>query len=127
MATTIVGRLVQDPELKFVGAKGTAVVKFSVAVNKKRGDKEETSYFDVSAWGTLAENVANSLTKGGRVIVSGELTQERWEKEGKSFSRILIDAKNIGPDLTFSTVTVPTSDKAPANSYKARQEELDAF
>lgn len=122
MATTIVGRLVQDPEVKFVGAKGTAVVKFSVAVNSKKGDKDETSYFDVSAWGTLAENLANSLGKGERVIVSGELKQESWEKDGKTFRRIVIEAKNAGPDLTFASAKV-----AKSESNKPRQEELDAF
>ena len=83
--TTIIGNLTRDPELKFLGNDST-VVKLSVAVNRKTKGRdgewnETTSYFNVSAFGTLAENSADSLHKGNRVIVTGRLEQRSWDKE----------------------------------------------
>lgn len=103
MSTTIVGRLVADPEIKFTN-NGTAVVNFSVAVNRKKGEEEYVSYFDVTAWGTLAQGVADNLKKGDRVIVNGNLTQDRYEnKEGKTVSKVIINAEAVGKELRFSS------------------------
>ena len=68
MSTTIVGNLVRDPELKFTN-NGKAYAQFSVAVTKKKGEEEYTSYFDCTIWNTHAENFANSVHKGDRVVV----------------------------------------------------------
>ena len=84
---TVVGNITKEPELKFLGS-GNAAVKFSIAVNKRRKGKdgefeESTSFFDVQAYGTLAENLANSVTKGNRIVVTGEIEQRSWDdKEG---------------------------------------------
>lgn len=108
---TIIGNLVRDPEMRFTPG-GAANAKFGVAVNRKwtqkDGEKkEETSYFNVVAWGSLAENVAASLTKGQRVIVNGRLSQRTWEKDdGEKVNMVEINADNVGPDLRWATCAV---------------------
>ena len=109
--TTIIGNLTRDPELKFLGNDST-VVKFSVEVNRRtkgrNGDfTETTSYFNVSAFGTLAENSADSLHKGNRVIVTGRIEQRTWEKEdGSKGSAVEIVAEAVGPDLRWNNADV---------------------
>ena len=72
----IVGNVTRDPELRYT-PNGASVANFSVAWNRRyeRGGEqvEEVSYFDVTCWGSLAENVAASLGKGTRVMVSGQI------------------------------------------------------
>lgn len=108
-STTLIGNLTRDPELRFAD-KGTAICKFALAVNRrvKKGNdyEDKTSYFDVTAFGSLAENVANSLTKGTRVIVSGRAEQETWEKDGQKRSAVVILADAVGADLRFANVSV---------------------
>jgi len=109
--TTIIGNLTRDPELKFLGNDST-VVKLSVAVNRKTKGRdgewnETTSYFNVSAFGTLAENSADSLHKGNRVIVTGRLEQRSWDKEdGTKGTAIELIADAIGPDLRFNSANL---------------------
>ena len=109
---TIVGNLTDDPELRYT-PNGAAVAKFRVAVNRrykvqsgewKDGD---TSYFTVNAWRTLAENVAESLTRGANVIVVGRLQQRSWEtQEGDKRTVIEIEADEVGPSLRWATAKV---------------------
>ncbi|MCL2194035.1 MAG: single-stranded DNA-binding protein [Treponema sp.] len=95
---TLIGRLTRDAELKSI-ASGTAVCKFSVAVNRsvKSGEewKEEVSYFDVVLWGRRGEAVHQYLTKGKMIGVDGELRQDRWQQDGQNRSRVEIVANNI--------------------------------
>ena len=106
---TIVGSLTRDPELRF-SAAGRASCTFAVAVNRRyqqNGEwQEEVSFLDVIAWGELAENVAASLTKGNRVIVSGRLEQRTWEKDGEKRSKVQIVADEIGPSLRWARAEV---------------------
>lgn len=104
---TLVGNLTRDPELKFTQT-GKAQTRFSIAVNRrwqKNGEwEEQVSYFDVTCWAILAENVANGVTKGARVIVTGRLEQRSWEtKEGDKRSTIEVVADSVGIDLSKST------------------------
>jgi single-strand DNA-binding protein len=108
----IVGNLTDDPELRYT-PNGAAVCKFRVAVNRRYKDESgqwkdgETSYFSVNAWRTLAENVAESLTRGTRVVVTGRLQQRSWEtQEGDKRTVIEIEADEIGPSLRWSTAKV---------------------
>ena len=106
---TLVGNLTRDPELKFTQG-GKAQTRFSIAVNRrwqKNGEwEEQVSYFDVTCWAILAENVANAATKGSRVIVTGRLEQRSWEtKEGDKRSTIEVVADAVGLDLSKSTGT----------------------
>ena len=103
---TLVGNLTRDPELKFTST-GKAQTRFSIAVNRrwqKDGTwEEQVSYFDVTCWATLAENVANTVTKGARVIVTGRLEQRSWNTaEGEKRSTIEIVADAVGVDLSKS-------------------------
>ena len=104
---TLVGNLTRDPELKFTQS-GKAQTRFSIAVNRrwqKNGEwEEQVSYFDVTCWAVLAENVANGVVKGNRVIVLGRLEQRTWEtKEGEKRSTVEVVADAVGLDLSKST------------------------
>ena len=101
---TIVGNITRDPELRFT-ASGLAVASFGVAVNRKRGEEEQTSFFDVTAFGSLGENCCE-MTKGCRVIVVGRLEQRTWEQDGNKRSKVEIIADSIGPDVRWATVAV---------------------
>ena len=109
---SIVGNLTRDPELRFTPS-GQATANFGVAVNRRWQNRttnewqEATSFFDVVCWRDLAENVALSLTKGMRVIVTGHIEQRSWETdEGEQRSKVEIVADEIGPSLSFATVDV---------------------
>lgn len=117
---TIVGNLTRDPELRYL-TSGTAVCSFGVAVNRryqKNGEwEEQTSFFDVTAWRHLADNVTESLVKGDRVIVTGRLEQRTWETdEGDKRSKVEITADNIGASLQFATAAPRKATPASATS-----------
>ncbi|MGH8998585.1 MAG: single-stranded DNA-binding protein, partial [Acidimicrobiia bacterium] len=115
---TIVGNVTRDPELRFT-PNGAATSRIGVAVNRKYKDRtgdmvEQTSFFDVVCWGDLAENVSTSIKKGTRVLVSGELRQNTWEKDGDKRSAIEIIAEDVAPSLRWATATVEkTQRRAP--------------
>ena len=108
----IVGNLTDDPELRYT-PNGAAVVKFRVAVNRRYQDQSgqwkdgDTSYFTVNGWRTLGENVAESLTRGSRVVVVGRLQTRSWEtQEGDKRSVTEIEADEIAPSLRWATAKV---------------------
>jgi single-strand DNA-binding protein len=108
----IVGNLVDDPELRYT-PNGAAVANFRIAVNRRYQDPSgqwkdgETSYFRANAWRTLAENVAESLTKGSRVVVVGRLRSRSWETtEGETRSTVEIEADEVAPSLRWATAKV---------------------
>lgn len=122
---TIVGNAVRDPSVRFSQA-GLAILDLAVAVNHRKFNKqtndwdEEASFFDVVAFGDLANNVSDSLVKGNRVIVSGTLKQERWENEdGETRSRVRILADAIGPDLRWATADVTRTEKQSGNGKRS--------
>ena len=90
---TVGGRLTQDAELRATTG-GTSVMSLSVAVNervKKDGEWEDRpSYFDAALFGTRAEKLAPRLVKGMKVVISGKLRQERWQKDGQHRSKVSI-------------------------------------
>ena len=99
---TLVGNAARNPELRFTPS-GQGVATFGLAVNRRWQNKqtsaweESVSFFDVVAWGTLGENVAESVTKGTRVIVTGRLQQRSWETDqGDKRSKVEIVADEIG-------------------------------
>jgi len=106
MSTTLIGNIVADPELKFLES-GNAVVSFTVAVKKKKGEDTWTSFFDCSAFGSIAENIANSLKKGDRVVLTGELKQRTYEdKSGNKRSAVELQIEGAGHDLRWATSNV---------------------
>lgn len=74
----IIGNLWEEPEMRFT-PQGKAVTNFSVAVNKKRGENENTEWFNIVAWNNLAESCNRYLNKGSKVYVEGELQTRSWE------------------------------------------------
>jgi len=103
MSTTLIGRMVADVDLKFTN-KGTALANFSIAVNRKKGEEESVSYFDCTAWGTLAQGISDNLRKGQRVIITGNLNQDRYEnKEGKTVSKVILTVEGAGADLRYAS------------------------
>ncbi|MGI9605087.1 MAG: single-stranded DNA-binding protein [Acidimicrobiales bacterium] len=103
---TIVGNLTRDPELRFTPS-GAAVANFGVAWNMKGrdGQEDKVSFFDVTCWRQLAENVSDSLTKGSRVVIYGRLDQRSWEtQDGDKRSKVEIIADDVAPSLKWATV-----------------------
>jgi single-strand DNA-binding protein len=117
----IVGNLTRDPELRFTPS-GQATASFGVAVNRRWQNRqtqeweEATSFFDVVCWGQLAENTAQSLARGARVVVSGRLDQRSWEnQEGEKRSKIEITADEVAPSLRWATVEVTKNERRSPN------------
>jgi len=107
---TIVGNITRDPELRFT-AGGKGIASFGIAVNRRwqQGGEwqEKVSFFNVTAWDTLGENAAASLTKGTRVVVTGRLEQRSYEtKEGEKRSVVEINADEIGPSLRWARAEI---------------------
>lgn len=104
---TIAGNLTRDAELKYTAGQ-MAICELSLAVNKSRKKNNEwtteVSYFDVTAFGKLAEANAR-LSKGECVLVVGELKQERWEKDGQKRSAVKIIANGIFADNSEEDAT----------------------
>ena len=95
----LIGRLTQDPVITYLPS-GTPVVEFRVAYNRRYKDqngewKEESHFFDVKAYGRFAEDWGTRFSKGYMVLIEGRLAQEKWEKDGKSYSKVKIIAENI--------------------------------
>ncbi len=97
-SVNIMGNLTRDPELKYTPS-GKGVCSLSIANNRvyNKGNERvtEVSYFDVEVWGPTADNCVKYLKKGSGIIVEGRLKQDRWEKDGKTQSRVRITANSV--------------------------------
>jgi single-strand DNA-binding protein len=110
---TVIGNMVNDPELRFTPS-GSAVANFTVASTPRTFDRQsnewkdgETLFLRASVWREAAENVAESLTKGMRVIVSGRLKSRSYEtKEGEKRTVIELEVDEIGPSLLYANAKV---------------------
>ena len=110
---TVVGNLTDDPELRFT-ASGAAVANFTVASTPRFFDKNSGDWKDgdalflrCSIWRQAAENVAETLTKGARVIVQGRLKQRSYEtREGEKRTVYELDVDEVGPSLRYATAKV---------------------
>lgn len=118
----LIGNITRDPELRFTPS-GAAVANFGLAVNRRWMNRqtnqwdEQTSFFDVVCWRELAENVAESLTKGSRVMVVGRLEQRSWEtQEGDKRSKVEVVADEIGPSLRWATAQVTRNERRDGGS-----------
>jgi single-strand DNA-binding protein len=114
---TIVGNITRDPELRFTNT-GQAVASFGLAVNRRWQNRqsgeweEDTSFFDVTCWAQLAENVAESCQKGSRVLVTGRLDQRSWESDaGERRSKVEVIADEVGPSLRWATAQVTKNER----------------
>ena len=119
---TLVGNITDDPELRFTPS-GAAVANFTVAVNRRMRNQDGTwedrldGFFRCNCWRDMAENVAESLTKGARVVVAGRLQQRRWEDaEGNPRSAFEIQVDDVGPSLRWATATIQKSQRSGGQS-----------
>jgi single-strand DNA-binding protein len=127
---TIMGNLTRDPELRQT-PNGQSVCSFSLALNRSYKDssgewQEATDYIDVVAWSTLAERVAQYLSKGRRALVQGRLQSRSWEQDGNKRNKVEVLANDVtfldsrggdsGSDSSDETPAKPTS--TSSNSSK---------
>jgi single-strand DNA-binding protein len=118
---TIIGNLTADPELRFTPS-GAAVANFTVASTPRQFDRQsnewkdgETLFMRCSVWRDAAENVAESLQRGTRVIVSGRLKSRSYEtKEGEKRTVVEMDVDEIGPSLRSATAKVNKTQRGGA-------------
>jgi single-strand DNA-binding protein len=116
---TVVGNLVDDPELRFTPS-GAAVANFRIASTPRTFDRQtnewkdgDTLFLSCSVWRQAAENVAESLTRGARVIVQGRLKQRSYEtREGEKRTVVELDVDEVGPSLRNATAKVTKTSRS---------------
>lgn len=130
---TVIGNLTADPELRYTKSGGDAVVNFSVATTPRIYDAKKQEWADgevmflrCTAWKEEAENIAESFTKGQRIIVVGDLQAANWEdEEGNKRVNYEIRVTDVGHSLKFGTteftrVTHAEKEEKPAPKRKAK-------
>lgn len=129
MSTTVylTGRLGADPELRFTPA-GKAVVSFNLVTSKNTRDEQgnwtetETTWWRVSAWDAMAENIAESLSKGDAVIVIGRAHMQSYEdRDGNTRQSLTVQAYNVGPDLKRAQAKVVRTQRQGAPGQDTAQ------
>ena len=116
---TIIGNLTNDPELRFTPS-GAAVANFTIASTPRQFDRQanewkdgDTLFMRCSIWRDAAENVAESLTKGTRVIASGRLVQRSYEtREGEKRTVVELQVDEIGPSLRYASAKVTRAQRS---------------
>src|SRR5690625_2673914 len=124
---TIVGNLTADPELRFTPS-GTAVASFTVASTPRRYDRQagefrdgDTLFMRCAAWRETAENVAESLEKGMRVIVTGRLVQRSFEtREGEKRTVVELQVDEVGPSLARATARVTRTPRGGGGGFTSQ-------
>lgn len=122
---TVTGNITSDPEVRYTNSTGKAVCEFGLADNRRVGTngeaREVASFYRVTAWDTLADNIGNSLQKGDRVIVSGRIEVQNWEDaEGVSRTTVKIVADEVGPSLRWAEAEVVKNTKPVKAAPKQR-------
>ncbi|MGE5830757.1 MAG: single-stranded DNA-binding protein [Micromonosporaceae bacterium] len=123
---TVVGNLTDDPELRFTSS-GAAVAKFRVASTPRFLDKTtnewkdgEPLFLSCTVWRQAAENAAESLQRGARVIVTGRLRQRSYEtREGEKRTVIELEVDEIGPSLRYATAKVQKMSRSSGGGFGA--------
>jgi single-strand DNA-binding protein len=128
---TIVGNATSDAELRFAPS-GVAVAAFTVAVTPrvKRGDEwsdGDTTFFRCTAWREMAEQVAETVTRGMRLIVHGRFKTRQYEKDGQARTSIEIDVEEVGPSLRYATATVKKMQRSGGQQSRPAQTEADPW
>ena len=124
---TIVGNCVADPELRF-SPSGAAVANFTVASTPRTFDRAsnewkdgETLFMRCSVWRDAAENVAESLQRGARVIVSGRLKQRSYDdKDGTKRTVVELDVDEVGPSLRYASAKVNRTQRGQGGGGKSQ-------
>ena len=126
---TVVGNLVDDPELRFTPS-GAAVANFRIASTPRTFDRQtnewkdgEALFLSCSVWRQAAENVAESLQKGMRVVVQGNLRSRQYEtREGEKRTVFEIQVDEVGPSLKYATAKVTRTQRSGGSSYGGGQQ-----
>ena len=126
---SIVGNLTADPTIR-VNDDGKSRATFTVAVNEGTGESERTHFVNVTAFGTLGENVAGSLHRGNRVVVVGRLNtyQRKFEIDGeeKNVTMTAVTASAVGPDLRWAVARVSKVQRDSSNGSEPEPEPAEA-
>jgi single-strand DNA-binding protein len=131
---TVIGNLTGDPELRFTPA-GHAVASFTVASTPRTFDRQSQEWRDgdalflrCSVWREQAENVAESLTKGARVVVVGRLKQRSFEtKDGEKRTVVELDADEVAPSLRYAQAQVRRTTRAGGQQAPRQQQRDDPW
>jgi len=125
---TLIGNLTTDPELRFTPA-GAAVANFTIASTPRTLDRNsnewkdgETLFLRSSVWRETAENAAESLTKGMRVIASGFLKSRSYEKDGEKRSVTEFEIQEIGPSLKNASATVKKTQRGNSSGFNQQSQ-----
>ena len=118
----LVGNVTRDPELRFTQG-GAAVCSFGLAWNQRSQQGEDKAhFFDISCWRDLAENVAESLTRGMRVVVYGRLDYRTWEgQNGEKRSAVQIVADEVSPSIRWATAQVSKNERGGGGPSQSPQ------
>lgn len=121
---TMTGNITRDPEIRFTNT-GKSVTSFSIAVGRRyqvNGEwQEQTSFFNVSAWGQLGENTAASCSKGSRVTVTGRMEQREYQdKEGNKRQAVDLIADDVAASLKWATVAITRNPKSTDAAYAGK-------
>ena len=110
---TLVGNVTRDTELRFAAGSGAAILTLGLAVNNRKKGKngeweDDANFFDVVVFGEMAEQVAESVQKGTRIIVTGRLDWSQWDDKdtGQKRSKVQVIADEVGPSLRWATASV---------------------
>jgi single-strand DNA-binding protein len=125
---TLVGNLVDDPELRFTPS-GAAVANFRIASTPRTFDRQtnewkdgESLFLSCAVWRQAAENVAESLQRGMRVVVQGRLKSRQYEtREGEKRTAFEIDVDEVGPSLKYATAKVTRTTRQGGGGYSCGQ------
>ncbi len=128
---TVIGNLTGDPELRFTPS-GAAVANFTVANTPRTFDRQTNEWKDLdtlfmrcSIWREAAENVAESLTKGTRVIAQGRLVQRSYDKDGEKRTVVELQVDEIGPSLKYASAAVTRAQRAGGTAPQQRTAPAD--
>ena len=110
---TLVGNVTRETELRFAAGSGAAILTLGLAVNNRKKGKngewgDDANFFDVVVFGEMAEQVAESVQKGTRIIVTGRLDWSQWDDKdtGQKRSKVQVIADEVGPSLRWATASV---------------------
>jgi single-strand DNA-binding protein len=125
---TVVGNVASEPKVEY-GGDGSARCFFRVASTERKLNKESqvwedkvTTFFSVTAWRDMAENVAKTLCKGDRVIVAGRFRSRDWVgKEGATGTALEVEADVIGPDLRWRSASIDRTERSRPGSEPAEE------
>ena len=125
---TLVGNLTADPVYRVAEQSGRGVVRFDIAVNRRRFDRDTNDYVDlptvyhrVVAFGPLADHVNESLTRGYEVVVVGAFADDSYEKDGEKRRQQVLEAQVVAPSLRFATAEVKKTQRITATQRESKE------